>query len=57
VLRDLHARARRVYLLNPEPEGDWDTTDSIVGAYRPMLDGVFEVRNLRQLGDAIYRIT
>jgi hypothetical protein len=57
VLRELHARARRVYLLNPEPEGDWDTTDSIVAAYRPMLDGVFEVRNLRQLGDAIYRIT
>ena len=57
VLREIHARARRVYLLNPEPEGDWDTTDSIVGAYRPMLDAVFEVRNLRQLGDAIYRIT
>ena len=57
VLRELHARARRVYLLNPEPEADWDTTDSIVSAYRPMLDGVFEVRNLRQLGEAIYRIT
>jgi uncharacterized protein with von Willebrand factor type A (vWA) domain len=56
-LRALHARARRVYLLNPEPEADWDTTDSIVEAYRPALDGVFEVRNLRQLGDAIYRIT
>lgn len=57
VLRELHARARRVYLLNPEPESEWDTTDSIVSAYRPMLDGVFEVRNLRQLGEAIFRIT
>ena len=38
-------------------EADWDTTDSIVSAYRPMLDGIFEVRNLRQLGEAIYRIT
>jgi uncharacterized protein len=56
-LRALHARARRVYLLNPEPEAEWDTTDSIVATYRPALDGVFEVRNLRQLGDAIYRIT
>ena len=37
----------RIYLLNPEPEADWDTTDSIVSAYRPMLDEVFEVRNLR----------
>jgi uncharacterized protein with von Willebrand factor type A (vWA) domain len=56
-LRQLHARARRVYLLNPEPESDWDTTDSIVATYRPALDGVYEVRNLRQLTDAIYRIT
>ena len=30
VLRAIHQRARRVYLLDPEPEDDWDTTDSIV---------------------------
>jgi hypothetical protein len=53
----MHERARRVYLLNPEPEEDWNTTDSIVDVYRSTLDGVFEVRNLRQLGDAILRIT
>jgi uncharacterized protein with von Willebrand factor type A (vWA) domain len=57
VLRDLHMRARRLYLFNPEPADQWDTTDSIVSAYRPMLDGVFEVRNLRQLTDAIYSVT
>ena len=56
-LRQIHARARRVYLLNPEPEADWDTTDSLVTTYRAALDGVFEVRNLRQLADAVYRIT
>lgn len=56
-LRQLHSRARKVYLLNPEPETDWDSTDSIVSAYRPALDGVFEVRNLAQLADAVYRIT
>jgi uncharacterized protein with von Willebrand factor type A (vWA) domain len=56
-LRQLHARARKVYLLNPEPEAEWDTTDSLVATYRTALDGVFEVRNLRQLADAIYRIT
>lgn len=56
-LRQLHARARKVYLLNPEPETEWDTTDSIVSAYLPALDGVFEVRNLAQLADAVYRIT
>jgi uncharacterized protein with von Willebrand factor type A (vWA) domain len=57
ILRAIHARARKVYLLNPEPERDWNTTDSIVDAYLPGFDGVFEVRNLRQLGEAIYRIT
>jgi uncharacterized protein with von Willebrand factor type A (vWA) domain len=55
-LKALHARARRVYLLNPEPAAEWDTTDSIVDVYRPYLDEVFEVRNLRQLADAVLRI-
>lgn len=56
-LRRIHERARRVYLLNPEPDQDWNTTDSIVDVYRSSLDGVFEVCNLRQLGEAILRIT
>jgi uncharacterized protein len=56
-LHRIHQRARKVYLLNPEPESDWGTTDSIVATYAPAIDRVFEVRNLRQLADAIYRIT
>ncbi|HUG49079.1 MAG TPA: VWA domain-containing protein [Candidatus Limnocylindria bacterium] len=56
-LRSIHDRARKVYLLNPEPEDDWNTTDSIVSVYESVLDGIFEVRNLRQLGEAVYRIT
>lgn len=56
-LRRIHGRARKVYLLNPEPLDDWDTHDSIVGLYAPVVDGIFEVRNLRQLADAVYRIT
>lgn len=55
-LRTIHSRARKTYLLNPEPEADWNTTDSIVDVYAPALDGVFEVRNLRQLGEAVFRI-
>jgi uncharacterized protein with von Willebrand factor type A (vWA) domain len=55
-LKAIHDRARHVYLLNPEPQADWDTTDSIVEVYRPHLDAVFEVRNLRQLADAVLRI-
>ena len=55
-LKAIHERARRVYLLNPEPHSEWDTTNSIVDVYRPYLDAVFEVRNLRQLADAVLRI-
>ncbi len=49
VLKDLRQRARRVYWLNPEPRGYWDTGDSIVSEYGVYCDAVFECRNLRQL--------
>jgi uncharacterized protein with von Willebrand factor type A (vWA) domain len=56
VLREIRDRARAVYLLNPEPRAEWDTTDSIVSVYRPYFDDVFEVRNLAQLAAAVLRI-
>jgi len=49
VLKELRQRARRVYWLNPEPRGYWDTGDSIVSEYGIYCDGVYECRNLRQL--------
>ena len=49
VLKDLRLRARRLYWLNPEPRGYWDTGDSIVSEYGVYCDGVYECRNLRQL--------
>ncbi len=49
VLKDLRMRARRLYWLNPEPRGYWDTGDSIVSEYGVHCDGVYECRNLRQL--------
>ncbi len=49
VVKDLQQRARKVFWLNPEPRSYWDTGDSIVGEYGAHCDGVFEVRNLRQL--------
>src|SRR2546426_230668 len=52
-LRAIKERARRVYWLNPERRREWKTTGSIVAAYAPYCDGVFEVRNLRQLGDFV----
>ena len=49
LLKAVQHKARKVYWLNPEPRAYWDTGDSIVGEYGNHCDGVFEVRNLRQL--------
>ena len=46
---EMQKRARKVFWLDPEPRGYWDTGDSIVSEYAPYCDGVYEVRNLRQL--------
>ena len=48
-LEALSGRARHVYWLNPEPRSYWDTGDSVIAAYAPFCDGVYECRNLRQL--------
>ena len=48
-LEALQDRARHVYWLNPEPRSYWDTGDSVIAAYAPFCDGVYECRNLRQL--------
>jgi uncharacterized protein with von Willebrand factor type A (vWA) domain len=49
VVKEMRAKARHVYWLNPEPRSYWNTGDSIVGDYGTHCDGVFECRNLRQL--------
>jgi uncharacterized protein len=49
IVKEMQARARKVFWLNPEPRSYWDTGDSIVGEYATHCDGTFEVRNLRQL--------
>ena len=54
--RLLCQRAKRVYWLNPEPRSAWDTLDSTMSAYAATCTKVFEVRNLRQLGEAISEI-
>jgi uncharacterized protein with von Willebrand factor type A (vWA) domain len=56
-LRQLRARSRRLYWLNPEPRRHWDTTDSVMGLYTHHCDRVFEVANLRQLADCVYEIS
>lgn len=56
VLHGIRNRVRRLYLLNPEPHRHWNTGDSIVAKYESACDGVFEVRNLRQLAHFIEKI-
>lgn len=55
VLKVIHKKARHVYWLNPEPRKDWNTGDSAVDEYAAHVDGMIEVRNLRQLEDFIAR--
>ena len=49
IAKELQKRARKLFWLNPEPQAYWNTGDSIVGEYGAYCDGLFEVRNLRQL--------
>jgi len=49
VIKEIRARARHVYWLNPEPRAYWDSGDSIVGEYANHCDEVVECRTLRQL--------
>jgi uncharacterized protein with von Willebrand factor type A (vWA) domain len=48
-LAEMGKRARKVFWLDPEPKGYWDTGDSIISEYGRYCDGVYECRNLRQL--------
>jgi len=56
VLEDLAHRARRVYWLNPEPRGQWDTGDSIASRYAAHVEAMVEVRNVRQLVEFVEAI-
>ena len=49
IAKEIGNRARKLFWLNPEPKAYWNTGDSIVGEYAAHCDGLFEVRNLRQL--------
>jgi len=49
IIKAMQHKARHVFWLNPEPGSYWDTGDSILSEYGQHCDGVFEVRNLRQL--------
>ena len=56
IIKEVQAKARKVYWLNPEPVAYWDTGDSIVGEYTEYCDGAYEVRNLRQLEQFVEKL-
>src|SRR5438132_736680 len=56
-LQALRARVRKLYWFNPEPEAEWDTTDSVMSGYAVSCDATFEVGTLRQLEACIYQIS
>ena len=49
MIKEMQRQAKQVCWLNPERGSYWDTGDSVLTEYGQHCDGVFEVRNLRQL--------
>lgn len=49
IMASIAEASRALYWLNPEPRAYWDTGDSVMSAFAAHCEGVFEVRNLRQL--------
>ncbi|MGX1670913.1 vWA domain-containing protein [Streptomyces sp. NPDC055400] len=54
-LRDVAARARKVYWLNPERRSLWDTGDSAADTYAEIVE-MHECRNAQQLSALIARL-
>jgi len=55
-LKEISARCRRLYWLNPQPRNEWDKNDSIMSIYASFCNSVFECRNLRQLEEVANKI-
>jgi uncharacterized protein with von Willebrand factor type A (vWA) domain len=56
VIKQMGHLAGHVFWLNPEPLTAWDSGDSVMREYTPFCDGVFEVRNVRQLRQFIEQL-
>ena len=53
---DMQRRARRLFWFCPESPTQWGTGDSDMHRYATQADGVFQVRTLRDLADAVDHI-
>lgn len=56
LLSGLAETARSLFWLNPEARRYWDTGDSVMSMYEPCIDGLYEVRTVRQLERFIERV-
>lgn len=56
VAEDIHRKGRRLIWFNPEHPSSWGTDDSDMLQYAPASDGVYYVRTLRDLGDAVDKV-
>lgn len=55
-LQEIRQRVKKIIWLNPEPKERWHTEDSIIGRYEPLVDQLFECRNLKQLEQVAAKI-
>jgi uncharacterized protein len=53
VAADMQRRARRMFWFCPEPQSQWGTGDSDMHLYSTKADGVYLVRTLRHLAEAV----
>ncbi len=53
VLEEIARRARRTIWMNPEFPAQWGTGDSDMLRYAPLCSEVYQVRNLKQLTEAV----
>lgn len=55
-LKEISARCRRMYWLNPQLQDEWDKNDNIMSVYAPWCCAVYECRNLKQLEEVANKI-
>lgn len=53
---DMQRKARRLFWFCPEAQGQWGTGDSDMWEYAAQADGVYLIRNLRELANAVDNI-
>ncbi len=56
IAQAIQRKARRLFWFCPEPPAQWGTGDSDMHRYAPLSDGVFLVRNLRDLANSVDKI-